>query len=120
MKRNGFTLVEVLAVIIILGIIGVIIMPAVTGSINDSKDELYDMQVSNIVEAGKTWSADNLNSLPTTVGDVKKVSLKELQEDGYIDENITNPKTNKIFDPTTTCVHISFNGKKYNYTLGSC
>ena len=120
MKQNGFTLVEVLAVIIILGIIGVIVMPAVTGSINDSKDDLYDMQVSNIIEASKTWAADNLSSLPTTVGEEKKVSLKELQENGYIDENITNPKTNKVFDPTTNCVNISFNGKKYTYSLGSC
>lgn len=120
MKRNGFTLVEVLAVIIILGIIGVIVMPAVTGSINDSKDELYNMQISNIIEAGKTWSADNINSLPTTTGEVKKVSLQELQENGYIDENITNPKTNKLFEPTTNCVSITYNGKKYNYSLGSC
>lgn len=118
MKQKGFTLVEVLAVIIILGVIGLIVMPAVTGSINDSKDDLYDMQVSNIIEAGKTWSADNLNSLPTISGDSKVVTLQELQENGYIDEDITNPKTNKKFDPTTTCVKVTYNGKKYEYSLG--
>lgn len=117
MKKNGFTLIEVLAVIIILGVIGLIVMPVVTNSLKESKADLYKIQISNIKEAAKTWSADNINKLPTETGGNKNITLKVLQDEGYIDQNITNPKTDSEFEPTKVCVNIKFNGKKYIYTV---
>ena len=117
MKKNGFTLIEILAVLIILGVVGLIVMPVVTNSLRESKDDLYNVQISNIKEAAKTWSADNMNKLPTTTGGNKNVNLKMLQDEGYIEENITNPKTDETFDPLKVCVNIKFNGKKYVYTV---
>lgn len=117
MKKNGFTLIEILAVIIILGVISLIAMPVVTNSLKESKDDLYDVQISNIRESAKTWAADNINTLPTEANESVIVTLKTLQEDGYIDEEIKNPKTNELFSTTGTCVKVSYTGKKYTYNV---
>lgn len=117
MKRNGFTLIEVLAVIIILGVVGLIVMPVVTNSLKESKDDLYEVQISNIREASKTWAADNIYTLPTEINGSVIVTLETLQSEGYIDEGIKNPKTDELFNNTETCVKVSYNGKKYTYTV---
>ena len=40
-KRNGFTLVELLAVILILGILGLIAVPSINGIMKNSKKDTY-------------------------------------------------------------------------------
>ena len=117
MKKNGFTLIEVLAVIIILGVIGLIVMPVVTNSLKESKDELLEVQLTNIKEAAKTWSADNVDKLPIVENDSKNITLEKLQTEGYIDEDIKNPKTDELFNGKAVCVNIKFNGKKYIYNV---
>ena len=47
-KKNGFTLVELLAVVVILGIIMVISIPAVTKWIDSSKVESKESMKKNV------------------------------------------------------------------------
>ena len=53
LNNRGFTLVEVLAVIIILAIIASIAIPNVLSTINSSKDRSYDIMIKNIITASK-------------------------------------------------------------------
>ena len=46
---KGFTLIEVLGVLILLGAISLITIPIVTNVIKDNKKTLYDIQIKNIV-----------------------------------------------------------------------
>lgn len=48
-NRKGFTLIEVLAAVVILGILAVISIPAVTKNISSSKDKVFFSNVSNVV-----------------------------------------------------------------------
>ena len=51
MKKNkGFTLIEVLAVIVILGLIGVIIIPKVTESIKLAKEKKFIVSANNLID----------------------------------------------------------------------
>lgn len=50
MKR-GFTLIELIAVILILGIIALIAMPVVTSILNDSKNESFKVSTANVLKA---------------------------------------------------------------------
>lgn len=56
MKLNskGFTLVELLAVIVIIAILGIIAIPGVMSNINDSRDASYNIMISNIVTASQS------------------------------------------------------------------
>ena len=51
LNNKGFTLIEILAVIVILSLLAGIAIPSVLSSINTSKDASYDIMISNIVTA---------------------------------------------------------------------
>ena len=66
MKRNkrGFTLVELIAVVAILGLIALIVYPAIGSVIRNSRESAYNDQVAVIESAAKNWSIDNASTLP--------------------------------------------------------
>ncbi len=114
MKKKGFTLIELMGVLIILGILSVIAIPTITKAIHNSREKAYEDQVGIIMAASKNWSADHIRDLPTEDGASIAVTIRELQEDGFLEVNIQNPKTQEPFN-TSSYVTISRYGDRYNY-----
>lgn len=113
MKNKGFTLVEMLAVIVILSIIALIAVPAITGIIKSSKETLSDAQLKSIENSARNWSTDieNVEKLPVD-GECIKVSLSLLKKGGYTNLDIKNPKTG---EQVIAWVKIKREGKKLTY-----
>lgn len=55
MNRKGFTLIEILAIIVIMSIIAVIISPSVINSFNTSKNKSYELLIKNIKISGENY-----------------------------------------------------------------
>ena len=89
-KKKGFTLVELLAVIVILAIVLIIAVPGVLSIINKTKSSAYDRQIDMIKEATRNYV--------TTSNQVQwkdnqtVVNLTDLQGQGLLDKKIINPK----------------------------
>lgn len=79
MKRKGFTLVELLAVIIVIAIISLIIFPVVTKQISKSKQDLYNVQIENIIKAAKDMVLDNPSLLDENHVIPTLISIEEMQ-----------------------------------------
>lgn len=88
--KKGFTLVELLAVIVILGLLALIIVPNVAGTLKNQKNNLYNVQIKNIEEAAKGWASEHFFDLPTTDGENKTINLKDLAD--IINTDITDPR----------------------------
>ena len=118
--KKGFTLVELIGVIVVLGLISLIVVPSVTNSLKVNKKKLCKIQLTNIVEAAKVWGGDNLYSLPEIIGDTKTIALAELQANGYISDDVVNPVTKDKFspDPVVTITKTS-SGFDYQIDLDS-
>ena len=112
MNKKGFTLIEILAVVVILGFVSLITMPVVQKNINDSKKQAYETQIDNIERAAKDWASENLSYLPEKEGTSISITLYTLMSLGYIDNNLVDPLTEKYFDPETI---ISITKKNNNY-----
>ena len=54
MKKNGFTLVELLAVIAILAILVIVAMPNILGMFNEAKVNTFIVDVQMIVDTSVT------------------------------------------------------------------
>ena len=113
---KGFTLVELLAVIIILGLIALITVPAISGVISDSQNTAYEEQIKRIEGIARNWGVANTNLLPDE--GTYYLSLDTLKSEGLLKEvDTTNPKDSTTM---TGCVAITFDTKTnqyvYNYT----
>ena len=92
-KKNGFTLVELLATIIILGIILSVIGYITLNVINKSKDNTYKVTINEIESNANNYLIENNNRLFFVADkDFKKeyqcVTVENLVDYGYLDKNI--------------------------------
>lgn len=115
MNKKGFTLVELLAVIIILSLLALLASTSVSKIVKDSKSDLYDTQIELIKSAAEAWGADNLYDLPDA-GTCKTLTLKDLKQYGLIDPEIKDPRTNKLFSDN---LMIKITGEENKYGLNN-
>lgn len=114
--KKGFTLAELLAVIVIIGLIGLLTIPNIQKVLKDSKDDLYEIQEQEMIDEAKNWVADHPYDIPENNGDVLVISLGELKLGAYIDLKLTNPKTSLMFDDASK-IMIKRENNKYNYSV---
>jgi prepilin-type N-terminal cleavage/methylation domain-containing protein len=119
--KKGFTLVELLAVIIILGLIGLIIVPSITKLLVDSRQNLYNKQVEAIVEYTRKWGVDNVDKISPTKRTY--ISVEDLMKDGYIEQNeLKDPRNTK--NNMNGCIVVDYNKLQdkyeYEYTDKAC
>lgn len=112
--KKGFTLVELLATITILGIIALLLVPTVTGVISNFRNDSSENQKKSIVAAAKLWGSDHRLELPTTEGETMCVSVAELKN-GYLEDDIVDPDTKEAISDHVG-VEIKRVGKSYEYT----
>ena len=128
--KKGFTLMELLAVFIVIGIIVTITIPTITNVIRDSKEKAYKEQINLIEDAARTYMIAHPTELPKASSKAS-VSVSKLKDEGLIsNKDIKNP----IYSSTgtrdeekhqsfsgTVCVTYSNNKFKYTYKQsGSC
>lgn len=111
MNNKGFTLVEVLAVIVLLIVIFMIIVPSVTSVVRKSKNTVYQKQINTILTATYDWSLKNVNNLPEKNEKVF-VTLGELKINGLVDANIVDSNTREPF-PDDLVISITNVGSIY-------
>ena len=116
MKKKGFTLVELLAVIFMLSLILVIAVPSVNRYIKQSKEKAYNTQISTIIEAAQAYASANSGLLPRKEEFVVKITLGQLKSSGLIKEEVKNPNDDKYFDDALT-IEIKKKGETYNYDI---
>ena len=92
MNNKGFSMIELLGVIVIIGILAGLAIPAVTKYIGKTRDRAYD----NIYESAYSAAQNKyMNDLEYT----NPYSLRDLYDQGYMDEPI-DPSNKGFCDGT--------------------
>lgn len=86
---KGFTLVEILIVVVILGILAAIVVPQFTNAANDSRRGNVSTQVSTIESQLELYAARNDGSYPDLATDGE--TFQDLVDTGYFKEIPANP-----------------------------
>lgn len=116
MKEKAFTLVELIAVVAILGLIALIVYPAITSVIRNARESSYNDQVKVIEKAAKEWSTEHANVLSDD-GSAYRLPVSELLEEGFIsNDEIKDPRDSS--KNLTGNVEIKYDSsiKQFTYT----
>ena len=114
--KKGFTLIEMIGAIILLGTLSLLIIPIVNKNIKQSKEKLYIAQIEEIKLATEKWAYKNMDMLPNDEGKVVEVTLLELKKSGDLPLDIRDPRTNTLISNQTT-VQIIYTNNMYEYIV---
>ena len=113
-RKKGFTMVELLVTIIILGILTTLAYFGVSTILNRGSNSYYDSQENMLILAGREYFSDYRDKLPKAIGETSSVTLDTLIKESYIapvkdeDDNDCNR------DKTTVTVQ-KITDKDYQY-----
>ena len=101
--KKGFTLVELLAVMILLGIISLIAIPSIGKMLIRSRENAYESTKNELIKAAKKYAAEHTGELPVREwNSVEKcLSINDIVKNGYINED-------EVIDPRTEETMIGF------------
>ena len=143
LNRKGFTLVEVLAVVVILGVIMLIAVPNVNHLIQQNREDSYEKLKQNFIQAAKAYFSDNRYKISVNMngacdsyhqrdvigfpgindGDNSKIRISLLVDRGYLklsNNKITNPKNRgQSLKSDSSYVTVKYNcsRKDFDFTI---
>ncbi|WP_075982458.1 type II secretion system protein [Bacillus massilinigeriensis] len=112
-NQKGFTLVELLAVIVILGIIAAIAIPSIGGIIQKSKEDAVKADAIQIINAAKTYVASE--GIPESSGTIDPENIEMLVEKGSV--TVTGITATFDSDTNRTVITITGEGKAGKETI---
>lgn len=128
--RNGFTLAELLGVIVVLSILGLVTVISIDNNLKQSRYDTCTTQETNLIEGAKMVMIDYPNLLPTSSSSPVTITANQLQDGGnvngiaitggYIEDNLINPMTDKPYVSSTSGVSVKVsttNGSSFDYTV---
>ena len=97
--RKGFTMVELLAVIIIVGTVAILSFTSLTNTIKKNKIREQEVFTTNVINAAKLYMTSHLDDFPNIDDNNFNavITSRKLIEHKYLKENIGNPNDTNIY-----------------------
>ena len=112
MKNKGFTLVEVMAVLVIMAVLITLTMPSVFNILDKRKNSEHDEIIEEIKSAAELYATQNKEVLEYIEKNGKiTISYEKLAQEGLVEENQKDPLTAEKWNKTSY-VEITKNGQK--------
>ena len=130
--KKGFTIIELLSVIVLLSIIATVTYVSIGSGMSKSKEKLYNQQIKTLENAGRNWVATNsgnvdiaFNSDGTCADDTicfasndkfyYKLTFNELYTSGYVKSaDVKNPETGENM---IGCIGIYYDNSNNQYIV---
>lgn len=96
MNKKGFSLVELMAVIVLIGLIAALASIPINKAIKDHRKKLYERQIDQIVLAANDWVVDNPYLLPPYIeSNSVHLTIEDLINAEKLDTKVVDPRNKK-------------------------
>ncbi|MBR1718725.1 MAG: prepilin-type N-terminal cleavage/methylation domain-containing protein [Bacilli bacterium] len=95
MNNKAFTLIEMIATVMIISLLTLLVVPAVINQITNKRGEIDNATKKIIYEAAELYMSNNSSEYPKITGNSYCISLDKIVEAGFIDAPIKDFKTGK-------------------------
>jgi type IV pilus assembly protein PilA len=110
-NNKGFTLVELLAVLVIMIAIAAIAIPTISAALDRSRGNLDDQKKKLLESAAEIYVSEHKNSFNGTC-----ISIETLYNEGYIDEDAANDSNGNKIEGN---VSVDIENGEYKFQSGS-
>lgn len=109
--KKGFTLVEMLAVIIIIALLSLIVLPQIVNQVGNQKEKVSDVTKNIIYSSAELYLDENISIDPIRTSKNVCITLEQLVKSEKLEKPLTDYKTGKQI-PLNYGVKVSLN--EYN------
>ena len=118
MEKNnkGFTMIEIISVVIIMGVILLLVIPGVSKLMARFRNDYYEKVELTVTESGKDFFSDNKIYLPDGILETAYVNTSSLISEKYA-ENLLDYRGNscKLEDQKSYTIVVHRGDGKYEY-----
>ena len=116
MNKKGFTLAELLGVIVILGLICLVAFPPILDSINKSKNNISESTLNIIYSASDIYVSNHPSSFKLIENNKYCIQIQDLIDEGNLSGDLKDPNTNQKINPEKH-VKVEVKNNKYIYSM---
>lgn len=122
MKKRGFTLVELLAVLVLIAAVSLIVFPSIINYINSTKGDISDVNKKLIIDSAKLYVDNNKSTYPEEINSSSCFTLQTLIDEKYLEKTTIDNQANKI-DAQKTFIQVDYiidqetKAEKFNFRI---
>lgn len=90
MNKRGFTLVELMGILVILGVLLIFTVPSITKTLKNSETKENTEYENTVCLAAKSYMEVNRYDYP------REITFKTLRDEGYLSTTLKNPETDSL------------------------
>ena len=117
-KNSGFTLVEIVLVIVIIGILAAIVVPKFAGQTDSAKIAKTRANLQSIRSAVRLFQSDNDGTPPAAMADLVPNYIPRVPEEGITPSTAVAAAVDGsggwAFDPSDGSANVNLNGNDAN------
>ena len=118
--KKGFTLVELMGVIVVLCILILMSVPAINNTLKKQEEKEYNQFLESVCLGTKAYMRHNADKYETFFENkgTTTVCIKDVYDGGYLSKELANPDTNRVERTAKITVHYNADGTfKCDYSL---
>lgn len=122
MNQKGFTMIEVLGIVTVIGVLLLMSVPSITSTFKKADEKEYDDYMDNLLIAAEAYIESNRSDFPSLDNEGGKVviSIATLIDNGYIKKTVIDPKTKEEIPVTYSIIATKTDGQiNYVYNASS-